>query len=432
MSEHKRILIVDDDEQNRDLLSAMIEALGYDSEEARDGIEALARLNPDIDLVLLDIMMPQIDGFEVAQRIRKIPEYGDVPVIMVTSLNSKADRLRAVESGANDFISKPVDRIELQVRMNSLLKAKEAHDAIKRHKVELEVVVEQRTAQLRESEALTRKLYEEARIRLRFYRHLLDSSSDALVILDKEGKPKFVSQAFTRMFGWTLEELEGRRIPFVPDSERDATIDLIEKVIWDGITVRGVETKRRTRDGKTLDVVLNASRYQDPQGNTGGMLVIMNDITERKRIEEDLRRSQDNYRKLYEESKRDEEFYHSLLNASPDPIVVYDMLGMPTYVNPAFTLLFGWTFGDLESRNVEFIPPDKWTEAKEMTRKVLNCEDFHNIVTRRLNKEGEAIDVSVSGSPFLDQNGQTAGCVIHLRRTSELSGSSNPPKEDES
>lgn len=431
MSEPKRILIVDDDEQNRDLLAAMIEALGHEPEEAGDGIEALARLNPDIDLVLLDIVMPQIDGYEVAQRIRKIPEYGHVPVIMVTSLDSKADRLRAVESGANDFISKPVDRVELQVRMDSLLKSKEAYDAIKRHKSELKTVVERRTAELRESEALTRKLCEESRIRLRFYRHILDFSSDAIVIFDKDGKPKFVSRAFTRMFGWTLEELEGRSIPFVPDSERDATIDLNEKVIGDGITVNGVETKRRTRGGETLDVVLNASRYQDPQGNTGGMLVIMHDITERRRIEEDLRRSQEDYKILYEESKRDEEFYHSLLNASPDPIVVYDMLGTPTYVNPAFTHLFGWTFGDLESGNVEFIPPDKWPEAKEMMQKMLDGEDFYNVETQRLNKERDAIDVSVSGSPFLDQNGQTAGCVIHLRFISEPSVSSDPPNDNE-
>ncbi len=130
MKRAKRILIVDDEEQNRDLLEAFLEAFGYKSEKARDGIEALAKIKLDIDLVLLDAMMPGMDGFEVAQRIRKDSVSRDVPIIMVTSLSGKEDRLRAVEAGVNDFITKPIGRTELKVRTASLLKIKEAQDAI--------------------------------------------------------------------------------------------------------------------------------------------------------------------------------------------------------------------------------------------------------------------------------------------------------------
>jgi putative two-component system response regulator len=145
------LLIVDDEELNRELLQDMVECLGHTSEVAVDGREALARLNPAIDLVLLDVMMPGLDGLEVTQRIREDPQFVHLPIVMVTALADKADRLRAVEAGANDFITKPVDRTELRVRVTSQLKVKAAQDEIQRHRRELEAAVERRTADLRQA-----------------------------------------------------------------------------------------------------------------------------------------------------------------------------------------------------------------------------------------------------------------------------------------
>jgi putative two-component system response regulator len=151
MPPSKRILIVDDEEQNRELLEALLDSLGHASEKARDGFEALAKLKLSIDLVLLDVMMPGMDGFEVARRIREDPVDGNVPIIMVTALEGKESRLRAVEVGANDFISKPIDLTELKVRTASMLKMKEAQDAVNEHQAKLEEMVEQRTAALRKA-----------------------------------------------------------------------------------------------------------------------------------------------------------------------------------------------------------------------------------------------------------------------------------------
>lgn len=147
----KRLLIVDDEAPNRDLLEALVEGLGHEPELACDGVEALAKIKLDVDLVLLDVMMPGMDGFDVARRIRQDPDYGDVPIIMVTALTGKEDRLRAVEAGANDFITKPIDKTELRIRTASLLGMKEAQDLIKRHRKELEDTVQRRTAALRQA-----------------------------------------------------------------------------------------------------------------------------------------------------------------------------------------------------------------------------------------------------------------------------------------
>ncbi len=149
MGERKRILIVDDEPANRDLLEALLTGMGHETESADDGYQALAQLRLGFDLILLDVIMPNMDGFEVARRIRGGTECPDIPICMVTTLSGKEERLRAVEAGANDFIAKPVDKTELKVRTESLLRTKEAQDALKRHQVELEETVARRTESLR-------------------------------------------------------------------------------------------------------------------------------------------------------------------------------------------------------------------------------------------------------------------------------------------
>jgi putative two-component system response regulator len=145
----RRVLVVDDQEDGRRTLQRALVSFGHDVETARDGVEAIAKLRLDVDLVLLDATMPDMDGFQVARRIRADPERGDVPIIMVTGLDGREDRLRAVEAGVNDFVSKPFELTELRVRVASLLRMKEATDAIKRHRAELEQAVARQTADLR-------------------------------------------------------------------------------------------------------------------------------------------------------------------------------------------------------------------------------------------------------------------------------------------
>jgi DNA-binding NtrC family response regulator len=151
MEERKRILVVDDEPANRDLLVALLTELGHEAESAADGDQALAQLGLGFDLILLDVMMPNMDGFEVARRIRGGAECSDIPICMVSAFSGKEERLRAVEAGANDFVSKPVDKTELRVRTASLLRTKEAQDALKRHQAELEETVARRTESLQQA-----------------------------------------------------------------------------------------------------------------------------------------------------------------------------------------------------------------------------------------------------------------------------------------
>jgi putative two-component system response regulator len=148
----KRILCVDDEPVNLDLLEAILQQKDYLILKARGGAEALEMMNAQaVDLVLLDVMMPGIDGFEVCRIIKDNPVLNHIPVVMVTVLADKQSRLRGLEAGASDFLSKPIDSIELLVRTKNLLRIKEFDDFLKEHNKILTVQVAEKTQELRES-----------------------------------------------------------------------------------------------------------------------------------------------------------------------------------------------------------------------------------------------------------------------------------------
>jgi PAS domain S-box-containing protein len=157
----------------------------------------------------------------------------------------------------------------------------------------LQQVWERKQAQekLEESEKRYCLLYDESERQSQLYRSLLDSSPDAVVIYDMEGRVGYVNQSFTRTFGWTLEEIRNQRIPYLPDSEKEESMRLIRGVVEDGLTCSAFETKRYTKDGRILDISLTASRYNDHEGKPAGMLVVLSDVTQRKVLEEQLRQS---------------------------------------------------------------------------------------------------------------------------------------------
>ncbi|MBM4108973.1 MAG: response regulator [Phycisphaerae bacterium] len=116
-----RALLVDDNEQNLELLEAYVEDLGCETATARDGVEALetvARWRPDV--ILLDVMMPRVSGFQCCVRLKGDPTTRTIPVLIVTALNEVADVERAREAGADDYITKPVNKVELLQKVRSL------------------------------------------------------------------------------------------------------------------------------------------------------------------------------------------------------------------------------------------------------------------------------------------------------------------------
>jgi two-component system, sensor histidine kinase and response regulator len=139
MEQQAKILVVDDDQRNVRLMESILRSSGYPVVKAYDGEEALEKVaaeNPD--LVLLDVMMPRMSGFEVCLHLRDRYETRLLPVIMVTALNSLDEKVRALELGADDFLSKPINKVELLAKLRSVLRVKSLHDEVERTRNELE------------------------------------------------------------------------------------------------------------------------------------------------------------------------------------------------------------------------------------------------------------------------------------------------------
>lgn len=365
--DQKRILVVDDEPQNVDLLEALLETYGYAVELATDGSEAVNKMGPHIDLVLLDVMMPGMDGFEVLQRIRDDPRFFDTPVMMVTSLTGKTDRLHAAELGANDFISKPIDRLELRVRIKSLLKMKEAQDEIKKHRAELEIMVERRTEALRESEAKYRSLFEE--------------SLDPILIVDRRGIIIDVNRAFEQLFGYTLLEIANKRAHMLfADSTDGAGFE--EEIRRQGF-IQDREATVRTKDGTERECMFSLSARRGIDGRILGYQSIVRDVTESKKAHEDLRRSEARTRLLIE--------------ASPIGIMIARN-GVFANVNPAFASMLGYDgpseivgkqVADLCTRTSRPLCLAKMKQALREENSVQHLE------LTAVRKDGQTLDVAV-------------------------------------
>jgi putative two-component system response regulator len=127
------ILVADDQAANRELLDELLTAQGFRVVTVPDGAAAAEELSKtQVDLVLLDVMMPHLNGFEVCQKIKSNPETYLIPVVLITALSDKQDRIEGIKAGADDFLTRPVDRVELLARVGSLLKLKHRTDELER------------------------------------------------------------------------------------------------------------------------------------------------------------------------------------------------------------------------------------------------------------------------------------------------------------
>ena len=149
MSDRPSILVIDDEPNNFDVIQTLLGNEGYTFHYASSGQRALDRLDRlQPDTILLDVMMPDLDGIEVCRRIRASIEWRSIPIILVTALTDKAELQRCLSTGADGFITKPVNRLELQSRVASIVRLKRECDRLQIAKETLELVAQERSDRL--------------------------------------------------------------------------------------------------------------------------------------------------------------------------------------------------------------------------------------------------------------------------------------------
>ena len=250
---------------------------------------------------------------------------------------------------------------------------------------------------LRESLHSYRALYEQSRAAEEIYGSLLSSTPDAVVVYDMEGRVQYVNDSFTRMFGWTRPEVVGRQVDFVPDSQKEPTMAVLQAIVEGGVPCSGLETKRRTKAGHLLDVHISGARYHDAEGNPAGVFVMIRDIGERKRAENDLRQSEEKYRTIIENI---EEGYYEV---DPEGNIAFCNESLAKIVGYARTELIGMNCRALveEARARTMCQDLKWVFRTGRSMEVNGWE----LVT----KDGNIRLIEASVSPIKTLDGSPSG-----------------------
>jgi two-component system cell cycle sensor histidine kinase/response regulator CckA len=269
-----RVLIVDDERHNRKLLEVMLTPEGLLLQTAASGEEALAMVaQQPPDLILLDVMMPGMDGYQVAAHIKSKVATKNIPIIMVTALDDRDARVRGLSTGAEDFLTKPVDRTELCVRVRNLLRLKAYGNYYDKYSQMLEGEVVSRTADLVERMKQAVVLTEQAA--------LLDLAQDAIVVRDMRNRILFWSRGAEIMYGWLSKDALGRNTYELLKAEfseptEDIEATLLRQGQWEG------EAIHHRRDGTRVIVASRWALQRDADGAPGRILTINSDITDRK------------------------------------------------------------------------------------------------------------------------------------------------------
>ncbi|NUN64524.1 response regulator [Pseudanabaena biceps] len=257
------ILIIDDEADNFDVIETLLNDQEYELHYASNGVDAIANLdNFQPDLILLDVMMPVMDGIEVCQRIKAIPEWNFVPIVMVTALSAKEDLAKCLEAGANDFISKPINSTEFRARVRSLLRLQEQH-----HKLE-------RAYALIHAQ--------------------LEASLEGVIAADEQGKLVAYNQKMCEI--WGIDP-----ITINPSNEDLPLLPLLEEANFPQVITQVLEDTYDSPEQITFGEIVNqdltyeyfSSSVNSPSGKFLGFVWRFRDITDRKQYEATLQKSKE-------------------------------------------------------------------------------------------------------------------------------------------
>ncbi len=283
------ILVVDDSRENLQLLSRILTAEGYSVRLAVTGQLALASIEArQPDLVLLDVCMPDMSGYDVCRRLKEEQDTRHIPVLFITVMGSVEDKLKGFEAGARDYIVKPFQQEEVLARVNT-------HVALFKMHNKLEQLVKERTQELRrinkrlEEEIIWRKQVEAER-QLLF--EAINQSDESIVITDADGKIVFVNPAFEKLTGYSKEEVIGQTSRILKSGRHD--MDFYKKMwktILSGKTWHG-EIINKRKDGTLFTEKASISPVVNSDGKIVNFIAVKHDVTEQRSLEEQLRHAQ--------------------------------------------------------------------------------------------------------------------------------------------
>ena len=290
------ILTVDDDPTNLSVVRDSLVGCNYTILVAEDGESAVKRADyARPDLILLDVMMPGIDGYETCRRLKALENTKEIPVIFMTALAETGHKVKGLEVGAVDYITKPFQREELLARIAVHLQNRELTKRLQEANDLLETRVEERTAELARTinalhdEIIKREKGEEERVRLVT---AIEQTAEAIFMTDAEWSITYVNPAFERMNGYCMAEVIGlnTRILRSDTHSPEFFTQLREKLRRDDVWSGRITTRKK--DGSCYEADTTISAVRDKKGDIINYVTIHRDVTHELRLERELRQSQ--------------------------------------------------------------------------------------------------------------------------------------------
>ncbi len=236
------------------------------------------------------------------------------------------------------------------------------------------------------------------------YRKVVNNTPDLIYRTDPRGRIVFISPSVYPLSGYTVGEALGMNLAeevYLYPEEREIFLkELAEKG-----RVQNFEAKLTRKDGSVWWASTNAQFYRDTKGDILGVDGIVRDVTDKKRSEQALL---ENEQQLW-----------AILEANPDPMVMYDLNGHPQYLNPAFSRVFGWTFEELEGRKIPFVPQDQEKISSDKIREIFAHGTPLSFETKRYTKERKVIDIILNAAVAKDEMGSPVGMVVNITDISE-------------
>ena len=352
------ILVVDDTDRVRAITVDILGGAGFKVREARDGAEALALANDAPDLIVLDVRMPGMDGFEVCRRLKQTPTTATIPVLYLSAAHrDEHDRVHGLTTGGAAYLTRPIEPSDLVSTVRTLLRLREAQ----------------------QDPAHPERM-----------QWLFQHATDGVWIEGNDGRITFANRPLAAMLAAEVDDLIGRQfVDFVDAAEREG---VQQQLARDHGLARIDDVRCWRKDGTDLWAIVSVVPLPGDGGARRGVLGVLIDVTERKRTEEGLLR------------------LASIVESSNDAIVATTLDGIVLSWNPAARTMYGYTAAEAIGRSISIIVPrDRHRELMDILAAVRGGRGVSHVEMIRRHKDGSTLNVSVSISPIEDRAGRVIG-----------------------